>query len=59
MIAMLLLLHLLGATVWTGGHLVLAATILPRVLKGRDVAAPFTGSRRATSASACRRWRYR
>ncbi len=39
MTAILLLLHLLGATVWTGGHLVLAVTILPRVLRGRDVAA--------------------
>ncbi|MGM0926566.1 MAG: CopD family protein [Pseudomonadota bacterium] len=39
MTATLLLLHLLGATIWTGGHLVLAFTILPRVLKGRDVAA--------------------
>ncbi len=27
-----LLLHLLSATVWTGGHLVLALTILPRAL---------------------------
>ena len=39
MTAILLLLHLLGATIWTGGHLVLAVTILPRVLKGKDVAA--------------------
>ncbi|MDI5891333.1 CopD family protein [Halomonas rhizosphaerae] len=39
MTATLLLLHLLGATIWTGGHLVLAVTILPRVLKGKDVAA--------------------
>ncbi|WP_282040920.1 CopD family protein [Halomonas alimentaria] len=38
MTATLLLLHLLGATIWTGGHLVLAFTILPRVLKDRDVA---------------------
>ncbi|MDI5921012.1 CopD family protein [Halomonas sp. LR5S13] len=37
MTATLLLLHLLGATIWTGGHLVLAVTILPRVLRGRDV----------------------
>lgn len=29
----LLLLHVLAATVWTGGHLVLALTILPRALK--------------------------
>ncbi len=32
----LLLLHVLGATVWTGGHLVLALTVLPRVLKHRS-----------------------
>ena len=32
----LLLLHLLAATVWTGGHLVLALTILPRVLKEKS-----------------------
>jgi len=38
MTATLLLLHLLGATIWTGGHLVLVFTILPRVLKDRDVA---------------------
>lgn len=31
----LLLLHILGATVWTGGHLIVALTILPRVLKQR------------------------
>ena len=30
-----LLLHVLAATIWTGGHLVLAATILPRALKER------------------------
>jgi len=34
----LLLLHLLAATVWTGGHLVLALTILPRALRERSVA---------------------
>ena len=31
-----LLLHVLAATVWTGGHLVLAITVLPRVLKERS-----------------------
>lgn len=31
MYEILLLLHVLGATVWTGGHLVLALTVLPRV----------------------------
>ncbi len=32
-----LFLHLLAATVWTGGHLVLACSILPGVLKNKDV----------------------
>lgn len=31
-----LTLHLLGAAVWTGGHLVLAAAVLPRALRARD-----------------------
>ena len=35
--ALLLTLHLLGACVWTGGHLVLAITVLPRALSRRDV----------------------
>lgn len=38
MYASLLLLHLLAATVWTGGHLVLAVTVLPRALAARDPA---------------------
>src|SRR5512143_3902120 len=33
MYGILLVLHVLAATVWTGGHLVLALTILPRALK--------------------------
>ena len=36
MYALRLFLHVLGATVWTGGHLVLALTWLPRVLRGRS-----------------------
>lgn len=32
----LVTLHTLGATVWTGGHLVLAVTVLPTALKNRD-----------------------
>ncbi|EIC31272.1 MULTISPECIES: CopD family protein [Methylomicrobium] len=32
----ILLLHLLAATIWTGGHLVLAITILPRALKEKS-----------------------
>jgi putative copper export protein len=33
----LLLMHLLSATVWTGGHLVLALGVLPRVLKQKSI----------------------
>ena len=32
----MLSLHLLGATIWAGGHLVLALTILPRALRQRQ-----------------------
>jgi putative copper export protein len=32
----LIVLHLVGASVWIGGHLVLATTILPRALRNRD-----------------------
>lgn len=32
----LVILHTLGATIWTGGHLVLAVTVLPQALKQRD-----------------------
>ncbi len=34
----ILLLHILAATVWVGGHLVLAITILPRVLREKSTA---------------------
>lgn len=33
---LLVILHVLGATIWTGGHLVLALTVLPRALRARD-----------------------
>ena len=36
MYALMLFLHVLGATAWTGGHLVLALTWLPRVLRERS-----------------------
>ena len=36
MYGVLLFLHILAATVWTGGHLVLATVILPKVLKERS-----------------------
>jgi putative copper export protein len=32
----LIILHILGATVWVGGHIVLTLTILPRALRERD-----------------------
>lgn len=32
----LIILHTLGATVWTGGHLVLAVTVLPQALKTQN-----------------------
>jgi putative copper export protein len=34
--ALLLTLHILGACVWAGGHLVLAITVLPSALARRD-----------------------
>ncbi len=34
----ILLLHVLAATIWTGGHLVLALRILPGVLRSRSAA---------------------
>ena len=33
----ILFLHILSATIWTGGHLILATVILPKVLKTGDV----------------------
>lgn len=32
----LLLLHILSATIWTGGHIVLSVVILPKVLRERS-----------------------
>lgn len=37
MYATILTLHVLAATIWTGGHLVLATIILPRALKEHSV----------------------
>jgi putative copper export protein len=34
----LVMLHLLGATIWVGGHLVLALTVLPRAMRAHDPA---------------------
>jgi putative copper export protein len=36
---LLVVLHLLGATVWVGGHLVLSLVVLPRALRARDASA--------------------
>jgi len=36
MYELLLPVHILAATIWTGGHLVLALTILPRALKEKS-----------------------
>lgn len=36
MYGMLVLIHVLAATVWTGGHIVLSTVVLPRALKERD-----------------------
>ncbi|GIX31717.1 MAG: hypothetical protein KatS3mg124_2189 [Porticoccaceae bacterium] len=38
MSGLLLFFHLLGAAVWTGGHLVLALGVLPEALRRRDPA---------------------
>lgn len=36
MYGLALLLHILAATVWTGGHIVLSVVVLPRVLRERS-----------------------
>jgi len=36
MYGIFLFLHILAATVWTGGHLMLATIVLPRVLRERS-----------------------
>jgi putative copper export protein len=38
MYRVLVIAHLLGASVWVGGHLVLALTVLPRALRANDAA---------------------
>ncbi|MFM5819759.1 CopD family protein [Aeromonas sanarellii] len=35
---MALLLHILAATIWTGGHIVLSVVVLPRILRERSPA---------------------
>jgi len=37
MYSYLILLHILGATVWTGGHIILATLILPAALRDKSV----------------------
>lgn len=34
-----LVLHVLAATVWTGGHLILALVVLPKILKTKNIQA--------------------
>jgi putative copper export protein len=36
LLSMLVIVHALAATVWTGGHLVLGLGVLPRALRARD-----------------------
>ncbi|MDM1397498.1 CopD family protein [Myroides odoratimimus] len=38
---LLLILHLLGATIWVGGHILLSVVILPQVWKEKSVAKLF------------------
>ncbi len=38
MFGIMLTLHVLGATIWAGGHLVLSLSVLPRALRRRDPA---------------------
>ncbi|QLH31767.1 MAG: hypothetical protein HWD62_04405 [Cyclobacteriaceae bacterium] len=33
----LILVHVLGATVWVGGHLILSLGFLPRALQSKDI----------------------
>jgi len=42
----IILLHLIAATIWTGGHIVLSTTVLPRALRRRDpaIVADFEGA---------------
>lgn len=40
-IHLLLILHLLGATIWVGGHIILSVVILPQVWKGKAIAKLF------------------
>jgi len=34
---LLIIIHVLGATIWTGGHLILALRFLPEALKTKDI----------------------
>ena len=37
MLNYILIAHLLGATIWTGGHLILSLVVLPKALKAREL----------------------
>ncbi|MGG5505239.1 MULTISPECIES: CopD family protein [unclassified Myroides] len=45
-IHILLLFHLLSATIWVGGHLVLSIVVLPQVWKEKNIAMLFNFERR-------------
>lgn len=36
MYSYILLIHILAATIWTGGHLILSILILPKALRAKD-----------------------
>lgn len=38
MLNYILIAHLLGATIWTGGHLILSLVVLPKALKAQELA---------------------
>ena len=37
MLNYILIAHLLGATIWTGGHLILSLVVLPKALKAKEL----------------------
>jgi len=37
MIKLAIIIHVLSATIWTGGHLLLTIVILPKILKTKDI----------------------
>lgn len=37
MYSIIIIIHVLAATIWTGGHLILAIAILPKILRTKDI----------------------